>query len=370
MKFVARLTPLALRRVMLIAPLLLALLYFTVLAANRYVSEAVVMVRHVNQSSPGSVPGAALLLAGITPSSHEDTMLLRQYIHSLDLLKRLDARLNLREHFAQQAGRDPFYRLWSFYPQEWFLDYYRSRVELLRDDESGLLTVRVQGFDPQFAQALNQAILQESEQFINALSQRMAREQMAFAETELARAGSRLQEAKRKVLAFQSENRLLDPMAQAQAAGSLTAALEAQLSRQETELKQALTFLNEESYQVQALRGQVQALRSQVDAERQKATRGPANGSQLNAQAAQFHDLRLQVGFAEDAYKLALTAVENARIEASRKIKSVSVLESPSQPEMAEYPRRLYSLLSLAALCALLYCIARLVVATIRDHQD
>lgn len=370
MSIMRYLTRRRLLRALVIAPMLLALLYFTLLATNRYVSEASLIVRQSNQGGGSAVPGAALLLAGITPSSREDTMYLREYIHSLDLLNRLEERLHLREHFAQKAGLDPFFRLYAFFKQEWFLEYYRSRVELVMDEDSGVLTVRAQGFEPGFAQELNRNILQESEKFINAMSQNMAREQMAYAEGELARAGQRLQTAKRNLLNFQTSNKLLDPVAQAQATESLAAGLQAQITAKEAELKQAVTYLNEDSYQVKALRGTVGALRTQLEQETRKATSGPANGTQLNAQAARFQDLTLEAGFAQDAYKAALTAVENARIEASRKIKSVAVIEAPTRPEIAEYPRRIYNLITLALLCALLYGVARLVVATIREHQD
>jgi capsular polysaccharide transport system permease protein len=158
-------------------------------------------------------------------------------------------------------------------------------------------------------------------------------------------------------------------MAQAQAAGTLGAELQATLSKQEAELKNALTYLNEDSYQVRALRSQVGALRSQMDAERVRATAGRGD-IPLNALAAEFEGLKLQVVFAEDAYKLALTAVENARIEATRKMKSLVVIEPPAKAESAEYPRRLYNLVTLLVVCSLLYAITRLVVATIREHQD
>lgn len=371
LQLAARLSPKKLQLVLLVLPMVLGLVYFVGLAADRYVSEAAVVVRQANEASSSSpVPGAALLLAGVTPSSREDTLYLRQYIQSLDMLKLLDEKLQVRVHYATQAGRDPFYRLYGFFQQERFLDYFRNRVELLMDDDSGVLTVRVQGFDPEFAQTLNRAILQLGERFINTMSQSMAHEQMGFAEKELDRASDRLQTARSNLLAFQSKYKLLDPLAQAQATGTLAADLQAQLSMKEAELRQALTYLNEDSYQVKALRSQAEALRSQAELEQRRATSGPANGAQLNAQAAQFQELKLEASFAEDAYKLALTSLENTRIEATRKLKTVSVISAPSKPEMAEYPRRLYNLLTLGALCVLLYGVARLVVATIRDHQD
>jgi capsular polysaccharide transport system permease protein len=240
---------------------------------------------------------------------------------------------------------------------------------VLLDDVSGLLTVRVQGFDAPFAQQLNRAILEESEAFVNKLSQRMAQEQLQFAETELGNAAEKLQAAKSKMMAFQATHKVLDASAQAQASGALTSELQAQLSKHEAELKNLLTYLNEDAYQVQALRNQVKAMRSQLDVELSRAT-APKDGRRLNALAAEFQDLRLQAGFAEDVYKLALTAVESGRIEATRKLKSLAVIEPPTRPETAEYPRRLYNLITLMVLSALLYGIVRLILATIAEHQD
>lgn len=365
---VARLTPRHLKTVLIVVPLLLALAYFVLVAVERYVSESIVTVRQANQAS-NDVPGAALLLAGINPPSREDTLYLRQYIHSLDLMRKLDERLQIRAHYEAER-LDPFYRLYGSASQEWFLEYYRSRVEVLFDDAASLLTVRVQAFDPKFARRLNAAILEESERFVNAFSQRIAREQMAFAEAELERAASKLQAAKAEVLAFQTKHRLLDPAAQAQASGALVAELQAALAREETELRNLRSYLNDNAYQVRAARTRVDSLTKQLDAERRRATDKGRNEARLNELAAKFQDLTLRAGFAQDAYKLALSAVENTRIDATRKIKSLVVIEAPSEPETALYPRRIYNLATLFIVCLLVYGIARLVIATVRDHLD
>jgi capsular polysaccharide transport system permease protein len=366
-KLIAFLSPARLKLLLIALPMVLALLYYTVLAADRYVSESIVTVRQANQGS-SALPGAALMLAGISPALREDNLYLRQYIHSLDLLKKLDAELGLRAHYEAQS-LDPFYRLWGGASQEWFLEFYRARVEVQFDEIAGLLNVRVQGFEPEFARKLNAAILRESEAFVNAYSQRIAREQMQFAEAELERAAQRLQAAKNEVLSFQTKYKLLDPTAEAQASGALVAELQAALAKQEAELRALRSYLNDDSFQVQALRNQVDALRKQLEAERSRATNGQRD-VRLNEQAARFQDLMLRAGFAEDAYKLALSAVENARIDATRKLKSLVVIESPHQPEEAIYPRRLYNLVTLFIVCCLLYGLTRLIVATIREHQD
>lgn len=348
-------------------PLATALVYFVAVAADRFVSESVLTVRQANQDQ-SPLPGTALMLAGINPPSREDTLYLKEYVHSLDLLKRLQSELDLRSHYAR-SGADVFLKLPQDASQEDFLEYFRHRVEVLYDDVSGLLTVRVQAFDPAFAQALARAILRESETVVNTFSQRIARDQMAFAEGELQLAASRLQAARAEVLEFQNKHKLLDPVAQAQATGVLTSELQATLARQEAELKNALSYLSPDSFQVRALRGQVEATRSQLDAERSRATTG-IKGDRLNELAAQFQALSLKAGFAEDSYKLALSASENARIEATRKIKSLTVIEPPTDPQTAEYPRRLYNLVTIFVASLLLLSIVRLILAAVREHAD
>lgn len=367
MKFVKSLTPRRLKLALIAAPMAIAVVYLFIFAAERYVSQSIVTVRQANQE-PSNVPGIAMVLGGINPPSREDTLYLQQYIHSLEMLKRLDAQLDLRAHYEAER-LDPLYRLYPGTSQEWFLEYYRSRVHVLFDDKASLLSVSVEGFEPAYAKRVADAILTESERFVNAFSQRIAREQLRFAEQELERAGQRLQQSKAKVVEFQTRHKLLDPAAQAQASGTLMAELQGALARQEAELRNLRSYLQEDSYQVQALRGQIDALRKQLEAERLRST-GSGSSERLNELAAQFRDLTLQAGFAEDAYKLALSAVENTRIDATRKLKSLVVIEPPTLPEEPLYPRRFYNLATLFIVCCLVYAVTRLVVATIRDHQE
>jgi capsular polysaccharide transport system permease protein len=367
MKFFLALSPRRLKLILIAVPFVLVALYLFFFAADRYVSESIVAVRQANQDV-GSAPGIALLLGAVNPPSREDTLYLRQYIQSLGLLNRLDQQLKLRDHYRSQQ-HDLLFKLPDDADQERFLDYYRSRVEVNFDDVATLLTIRVQGFDAAYSQKLNQAILEESERFVNNFSHRMAREQMSFAQTELDRSWKRLQDEKSKLLAFQTKNKLLDPNLQAQASGTLTAELQANLARQEAELRAAQSYLNDDAYPIKALKSQLEAMRAQLDLERLRATAGNSN-QRLNTLMAEFQELTAQASFAQDAYKLALAALENARIDASRKVKSLVVIEPPSQPETARYPRRIYDLVTLLIISAVLYGIARLVLATIREHID
>jgi capsular polysaccharide transport system permease protein len=288
---------------------------------------------------------------------------------TLALVLELDKQLKLREHFGKIRADLPL-RLPGDASVEDFVAYFRARVELGFDDRSALLTIRAQGLDPEYAQRLNVAILDASERFVNETSHRIARERLRFAEGELQTASKRVESTSGTLLEFQGRTRLLDPAMQAQAAGVLTVELEAQRARAEAELNGLRGFLNDEAFQVQALKSRIAAINSQIDAEKRRATVDNAKGMRLNKLALEFEALKLQAEFARDGYKLALGAVENARIEASQKIKSLVIVEPPSLPETAEYPLVTYNMSTLLAVCVLLYAIVRLVLATIREHQD
>lgn len=348
------------------APMLLAALYFAIFAADRYVSESVVTVRQSGEVA-SALSGLGGLLGGLNSPSREETLYLQQYVQSLDMLKYLDARLGLRKAYEAEK-MDFVYRLYGGTSQEWFLWYYRNRITVHFDEITGLLSVSVQAFDPALAQAINAEILAQSERFVNEISHRLAREQMAFAETELRKASERLRDAKNKLLAFQNQYGVFDPVAQAQAQATLGGQLDAEVARKEAELKATLAFMQDQAPAVVSLRNEIAALKAQRQIEQQKVASG--QGERLNRLAAEFHNLSLEAGFAEEAYKAALAAVESTRIEASRKIKSLVVIESPAKPETALYPMRLYDLATLLVGLSLLYGIVLLVIATIQDHRD
>src|SRR5690606_15928190 len=207
------------------------------------------------------------------------------------------------------------------------------------------------------------------ERFINESGHRLAREQMAFAESELQKARAAVNDARNALLAFQNEHGVLDPVAQAMGNTSLTVELQATLARQEAELRALLGYLDENAHQVQALRAQIAGTRAQLEAEARRAMTA-AGGTSLNVLAGEYQELQTTLEFALDAYRLALSGVETARAESTRKLKSLVLVQSPVVPEAAEYPRRAYTLVALLMGLGLLYGIARLVVATIEDHHE
>ena len=137
------------------------ILYYLLIAADRYVSSISVSVRSINNDI-APVSGLASLV-GINTGAREDVLFLKQYIHSLDMLNKLDKEIQIKSLYESQK-KDLFFLLPSSASQESFLKFYQNRVKIVFDDASGLLQINVEGFSPQDAKTIAQAILKETEQ--------------------------------------------------------------------------------------------------------------------------------------------------------------------------------------------------------------
>jgi len=369
MNFLTALTTRRLAIIFVGLPILFASLFYAFFASDRYVSRTVISVRDISAGAVSSSSSSlSSLLGGSVSPAFSDLMYLQSYVYSTDLLKRLDDRLKLRAHYSD-SSRDIIFRLASDATDEQFRDYFRNRIEMTHDDISGLLSFSVQAYDKTTARLIAQALLEESERFVNGYMHRISRDRMSFAEAELDRNLTRLQKAKAEVLSFQTRNKLLDPLSQSTANSSLTASLQATLAQKEAELRSTQAYLSENSYQVKTLRDQIAATQAQLDTEARRATTAPG-GTQLAALSIEFQGLVARATFAEDSYKAAVLNLEQARQDSTRKLKAVVVIEPPTLPDEALYPRRLYDLFTLLAGCGMLFAIVRLAIATIREHQD
>ncbi|POP41421.1 capsule biosynthesis protein [Superficieibacter electus] len=353
-------------KMIIATPMCLLILYLVIFSQPRYMSESKVAVKRPNEIDSSSL-NVGLLLGATNPSSAEDSLYLKEYINSPDMLMALDKHLNFHQAFSQ-SGWDLFYHLPDDATTEEFLDYYRSRISIAYDEKSGLLDIQTQGFTPEFAQAFNLAVLKESERFINELSHRISREQMQFAEDEVQETRERLNETKKQLLAYQNKNNILDPTASAEAATTLVNTLIAKKIEMEADLRNLLTYLRADAPQVVSTKNAIKSLQSQIDEEQSKIT--APEGKKLNSMAVDFEEIKGKVAFDTDLYALALKALEKTRMESSRKLKTLAVISSPQRPQESSFPNVPYLLISWLLVCGLLFGTAKLLLGIIEDHKD
>jgi capsular polysaccharide transport system permease protein len=343
----------------------LSILYWGLVAANRYVSESHIVVESL-QTPPATTFDLTSVLGGTAQS--KDILLLQDYLLSADMLRRLDEKLKLRDHYS--SSYDLMSRMMrrdvSF---EWFLRHYQSRVEAEYDEYSGILIIRAQAYTQDMAHAIGRALVEEGERFMNELAHRLAREQVAYAEREVVAVSQRMAQARQTLLAFQNKHGLVSPTGTVESLSAVAARLEGELSSLQTRRRALESYLTPSAPDLVEINAQVRALEQQLKAER--ARLAGANGKPtLNRVAEEYDRLLLEAFFQQDVYRTALAALERARIDANRTLKKLSVIQAPTLPDSSTEPARLYTIVAFLLGTIIVAGILQLLLDIVREHRD
>lgn len=344
---------------------LLAIGYWGFVASDRYVSHANVIIQRTDLSAGRQLDFGSLL--GGT-GNRSDELLLRDYLLSLDMLKKIDAKLGLRAHYSDH-GRDPLSRMWSKdVPDEWFHQYYLSRVSVELDDYSGVLVIKAQGFDAKTAQAITALLVQEGERAMNEMAQKLALDQVAFVEKQVTIMAERFRQTRQDVLRYQNQKGLASPQHMAEQLAGAIGKLQAERTELQTRRSALLGYLEPRAAAVVELDLQIGAIDKQIVQEQSRLT--SPGGKALNSTVEEYQRLEMAAGFANDVYKTALVALERGRVEATRNIKKVSVIQSPTLPGSPLEPRRIYNIAVSILITLLVAGVVHLLAAIVRDHKD
>src|SRR3546814_5350343 len=120
-------------------------MYWFFIASDRYVSEAHVIIQRTELTG-GTPTDFAGILTGGSSINRGDQLILRDYLRSVDMVKKLDKELNLRAHYSDHKI-DPFSRLASDATMAELRDYYLSRVSIEYDDYIGVLIIKSERSD-------------------------------------------------------------------------------------------------------------------------------------------------------------------------------------------------------------------------------
>jgi len=345
----------------------LSTVYWVLIASDRYVSEAHIIIQSTSLGG-GQTVDFASLLGGGSGGNQADQLLLRDHLLSVDMLNKLDAQLKLRQHYSNDEY-DLFSRMWSQDAEiEKFHSYYLTRVTIEYNEYVGVLVIKSQAYDAETAYAISSLLVSEGENFMNKMAHSLAENQVLFLETQVSDINQRFMDASQAVLAYQDEKGLVSPKSTTENIVGIIASLRVRFTELETELSTDQAYLVPGHSKIVQIKQQMKAVQKQIKQEQNKLA--SREGRALNSDVMEFQRLEMEAEFIQDIYKTALVALETGRIEATRTIKKVTVLQSPTQPEYSMEPRRLYNTTVYILVILLLAGIANLLVAIIRDHKD
>ena len=344
--------------------IVLVSVYWLIWASDRYVSHAIVVLESPQISMP-EISMASLFGSG--GGNHQDLLLLREHLLSVDMLRLVQKQLDFRSHYSQHG--DIISRLND--PQtsiEELHRYYQKRIIVDLDEYTNVLHIKVQAYTPEYAHQLAQLLLVAGERHMNEMGHRLAEEQVRFLEGQLNRLAQRFEQAREALLAYQNEHGLISPLHTVESINQVIATLEGELARLKAQRQALASFHSPESAEIRRLQSEIHALQAQIEHQHERLAQ--TAGDALNRITSDYQSLELQLRFAQETYSSALAALESTRIEAARQLKQVSILQSPTLPEYATQPRRLFNITVFALITIFLAFIASMILMIIRDHQD
>lgn len=353
---------------MVLLPLFLTAVYLWGVADDRYGSVTGFTVRQEEGKSSSDILSGLTQLAGGTSSPDSDV--LYEFIRSQNIVRRVDDRLDLRSHYAARWYGDPVFALWPDATVEDLLWYWKRIVRVSYDRGTGLTQFEVLAYDPQMAQAIAQAIVDESQRMVNALNEAARNDAIRYAEAELEQAQDRVRETREALTEFRTRTQIVDLESDIQARMGVMTTLQQQLASELVAFDElSRTTRSDDPRLTQALR-RIEVIRERIAEERRNFATTDVSGTDEDYPTliSEFEGLTVEREFAEEAYRAALAARDSARANADRQSRYLATYVAPTLAEASEYPQR-FVLFGLTALFLVLsWGIAVLVYYSIRDR--
>lgn len=352
-------------------PTLLFWLYAFFWQSERYVAEMRLTVRASQQekksmSDAASMIGKMMGGGGGGNSATQDAFMVLNYVKSRAIVADLGGRPYMEKKFARPRV-DYFSRLDVGANLEDLWKYWLGHVSASVDTMSGILTTRVDAFEPQDALDMAKDIVRLSEDLVNKITLRNRRDALSRAELEVSLSRQKLADAREKTLQFRNKNVLIDPGARATSLGELIG----RLTQERIDIVNALsTFsssLSGDAPSQRIQRNRLAAIDQQI-ADLKKKLADAQGDDTVSAQIATYERLKLDEQFAEKLYMIAQTSYQHARQELEKQQLYLITIVHPSLPESATYPKVAANTTLVFFGLLVAWAVVSLLIASIEDH--
>ncbi|KUO64878.1 MAG: hypothetical protein APF80_16485 [Alphaproteobacteria bacterium BRH_c36] len=350
--------------VCVVAPTLLAAIFFLFMAAERYETEVRFVVKSPNSSA--STQLTSLVADTGIVRSNEDAYIVHAFLQSRDAVRRLVEDEDLAKKLSQPA----LDFVWGFpglfggESQEHLWRHFEKFISIDFDSSTGITILNIQAFRPEDSKAIAESLIRNSEQLVNSISKRAQAATLAGATSAVENSRERARKSLDDITAFRKRTALVDPLSYSKAALETITTLSVEIAQVRAELAQLATS-SPNSPQAQSLRLKIDALAHQITEERAALA---GSDSSLAPLIAEYERLSLEREFAERTFASAMTALEIARIDAERQQLYLDLISVPIVPDHAQYPYRLLNILLVFLGSSMAYSILRGVIGDTLSH--
>ncbi len=353
-----------------VLPSLSAVLYYGVIAAPRYVSEAEFVANVKN--APQATGGLDSLLSNVGVSSGSSSTVTAYEVKGYMTSRAAVADLMRGGLLLRVMGRpegDLLYRFPRLGQSANLEDVYKAYgrfVTVEYNMQSGILSLKVQAFRPGDAQRLAQLLLDHSETWITALNERALADAVAQQERQVEDAERSVARSQAALTTFRATQRIIDPDKTAAANLELLGHLEAQIDALRAQ-RDALAAAAPKSAQLPILDQQIAAFEGQLGAEKMRQV---GESDSLAPKVADYEKLLLDAELSSKALETALAGLEAARLDARQQQVFLDRVVEPNLPQRSEEPQRFKMIVLVIGASLLAYGIVSLIIAGLREHNQ
>lgn len=353
-----------------IIPTIVFWLYSAFWQSDRYVAEIRLTVREAQEKTKHSTPDASSMMAKMTGGSSnagsQNAYMVLNYVKSRAIVLDIGGRDYMERNFST-PGIDYFSRLPRGAKLEELWKYWLGHVVAGVDAQSGILTVRVDAFQPQSALDIARDIIRQSEDLVNKITLRNRGDTVTRAQLEVTLSRQMLAEAKEKTLKFRNENVLIDPASRAVSIGDLIGKLMLERIDLVNALSTFSSSLSADAPSQRLQRNRLAVVDQQIADLKKKLTDSQGSDA-VSAQIATYERLKLEEMFAEQLYTIAQNSYQKARQDYEKQQLYLVTIVTPTLPESATYPRVIGNTLLFFAVALVGWSVVSLITASVNDQ--
>ncbi|MDP2358059.1 MAG: hypothetical protein Q8M31_18625 [Beijerinckiaceae bacterium] len=346
------------------APAIVAMLYFGVIAADRFVSESKFVIR-----APGAASaGVGMLMRGEASNRvADDTHAVNAFMMSRDAAAELARDHGLRDVMSRLEG-DIFARFPNFYTHsndEKFFEAYKRFINVQVDSSTGISTLKVSAFRADDAKRTAEALLNTGENFINRLRERSTRDEIAFAISLVDEARGQLVAVVQRLADYRNEQQTLNPQEESTSRLAALTKLATEISQLEAALAQQIAMAPQ-SPGISPMREKVRSLRDELGRQR-KLLVGDEGSMATKFQGYEL--LMVERELASRALVEAVVRMEGARQEGQRQSLYLQRIVEPNLPDYPASPYRFLGVLISIALALVFFWLGKNMMRLILEHR-
>ncbi len=345
-----------------LVPTALTALYLLVIAPPEYTASASFTVRGASQQAPD-----LLGLAGIAAPTETstDARIVADYIRSTAMVQALRRNAGFNEAYSR-FSLDPAAQVGANAAIESATSFWRHKVKVTSDINSGATSFSVRAYRPQDALRLARGVLASTEQTVNAMATRPMGNLQQVNLDEVTRAKADLSAVQERLAQFQATTAVIPTQAPVTQALGLVGGIDTQLAALRAEHAAMLQTFQPNSPQAQAVQGKIAAL----EAERARAVGRAlsAPGENLANSEIEARALLVDYEFAQRTYHAAVASLESARRDSRADTKYVVAYVPPEVPQKSNYWPRLVNVLAVFFAASLLWGVGALSYSVLKEH--